>query len=264
MADSENGFNQTATTLSRNPLGIIALFIVLVYAFATLTISIPTTNLTTHDRSILVWFLVLFPVLVLLIFVYLVGWRTKTLYGPSDFADQKDWIALQVRTATSIAVSDAFAEANDGAVIPPDLRTIALKSANTVLDATSRAMAGGGRGGVRRLLWVDDHPTNNTGLVRAFEDLDIKVTVARSTDEALSILGGDRFAAIISDMGREGDPDAGHTLLKAVRERGLKMPFFIFASAAAAKRKDETLGLGGNGSTNRAQELFDLVSRALD
>lgn len=36
MSDSAKSFNETAVNLARNPLGIIALFIVLVYGFASL------------------------------------------------------------------------------------------------------------------------------------------------------------------------------------------------------------------------------------
>ena len=57
-------FGDTATRLAKNPLGIIALFIVLVYGFAALVTAFAGT-FATSERLPLIWFLVLFPVLVL-------------------------------------------------------------------------------------------------------------------------------------------------------------------------------------------------------
>lgn len=53
---------------------------------------------------------------------------------------------------------------------------------------------------------VDDRPDNNTYERDAFESVGITFTLARSTAEALQVLGKDRFAAIISDMGRAEGP----------------------------------------------------------
>ena len=57
-------FATTAKGLARNPLGIIALFIVLIYGFAALTLGF-NSRLEDAERVPLVWFLVLFPVAVL-------------------------------------------------------------------------------------------------------------------------------------------------------------------------------------------------------
>ena len=68
--DPTSSFDQTAKGLARNPLGIIALFIVLVYGFAAL-ITAFASSLTTAERLPLIWFLVIFPVLVLVAFSWL-------------------------------------------------------------------------------------------------------------------------------------------------------------------------------------------------
>jgi hypothetical protein len=96
MPDSEiNGFGRTAKSLSGSPLGIIALFIVLIYGFAALTLGISAKNLSAGLQIPLVWFLVLFPVVVLGVFAYLVINQHQKLYGPSDFTDQALFIQLQ-------------------------------------------------------------------------------------------------------------------------------------------------------------------------
>ena len=67
-------FGETARGLARRPLGIIALFIVLVYGLASLVTAF-AGSLTAAERLPLVYFLVIFPVLVLVIFTWLVRWR---------------------------------------------------------------------------------------------------------------------------------------------------------------------------------------------
>lgn len=73
-----------ARGLSRNPLGIIALFIVLIYGFAAITLGF-NDNLQPEDRRPLVWFLVLFPCAVLVLFGWLVSRHHEKLYSPSDY-----------------------------------------------------------------------------------------------------------------------------------------------------------------------------------
>ena len=50
------------------------------------------TTLTAAERILLVYFLVLFPVGVLLVFVYLVTCHIGKLYGPSDFQDENNFL----------------------------------------------------------------------------------------------------------------------------------------------------------------------------
>src|SRR5207237_3070984 len=64
MSDQIGSFGATAKGLARNPLGIIALFIVLVYGFASLVTAF-AGSFTAEERLPLIYFLVLFPVLVL-------------------------------------------------------------------------------------------------------------------------------------------------------------------------------------------------------
>lgn len=88
---SLDSFGQTATKLSQNPLGIIALFIVLVYGFASLVVGIGK-NLDARSISILVWFMVTFPVLVLIVFAWLVSQHSTKLYAPRDFKKDEHFL----------------------------------------------------------------------------------------------------------------------------------------------------------------------------
>jgi hypothetical protein len=91
-------FNKSARELSKNPLGIIALFIVLIYGMASIVV-LQGNHLTTYERNIFVWFLVTYPVLVLLAFVWLVSRHSSKLYAPRDFHDQEHWMQLQKERA---------------------------------------------------------------------------------------------------------------------------------------------------------------------
>lgn len=84
-------FSTAAKGLARNPLGIIALFIVLIYGFAALTLGI-NTALQSAERLPLVWFLVIFPLIVLLTFAWLVSMHHEKLYGPGDYKTDEGFL----------------------------------------------------------------------------------------------------------------------------------------------------------------------------
>ena len=80
---------QAAKDLTRNPLGVIGLFIVLVYGFACLVLSYGAGVLETHEKMPIIIFTVLFPLLILRVFYLLVTDHHKKLYAPSDYKDEK-------------------------------------------------------------------------------------------------------------------------------------------------------------------------------
>lgn len=85
-------FGKTASRLSRNPLGILALFLVLVYGFACIVVGFGSKSLNESERFPLIWFLVLFPILVLWVFYLLVTRHHRKLYAPVDFKDEKFFV----------------------------------------------------------------------------------------------------------------------------------------------------------------------------
>ena len=93
MVDSLSTFVKSAKDLSRNPLGIIALFIVLVYGFACLLFGFSANQLQSQEKLPLIWFVVLFPVLVLVLFGWLVSRHHNKLYAPSDYRDDKSFLS---------------------------------------------------------------------------------------------------------------------------------------------------------------------------
>ena len=103
-------FVRTGKGLSRNPLGIIALFIVLIYGFASLVVGV-RNDWCPDERQPIVWFLVIFPVVVLGVFSLLVIRHHGKLYAPEDFSDDVNFLRLaQERSEGRPGLSDRVGE----------------------------------------------------------------------------------------------------------------------------------------------------------
>ena len=96
MSGDLKAFGNTAKGLAKNPLGIIALFIVLVHVYPVIVTAF-SASLSESERLPLIWFLVLFPVLVLGVFSWLVSRYGGKLYAPSDYRDEENYIRMQLR-----------------------------------------------------------------------------------------------------------------------------------------------------------------------
>jgi CheY-like chemotaxis protein len=137
--------------------------------------------------------------------------------------------------------------------------------------ATSPALGAGIDGRLTRevldrktILWVDDNPDNNIAERRALGSYAMQFVLARSTAQAEGLLDpAAPFAAIISDMGREGDREAGLALLGRLRETGVETPYFMYTTRTIAT----TLGpvareRGARGITGDPDELVEMVVAA--
>ncbi len=255
MNDRAKNFNEAAATLARNPLGIIALFIVLVYGFASLVTAF-AGSFTPGERIPLVYFLIFFPILVLSVFAWLVSRHSGKLFAPSDFKNEDNYVKMQMSVVASLTA--ATAKQAESPTSEEQLRRIveAVRAAGPAAIATNERWR-------NRILWVDDRPENNDFERRAFETMGLSFEIALSTDEAFAILLNNKFAAIISDMGRREGPREGYVLLDRLRKEGDNTPLFFYASSNAPEHKRETHQHGGQGCTNNAQELFEMVTRAV-
>lgn len=90
MKNSLSEFGNSAKSLSKNPLGIIGLFLVLVYGVAALVCA--SVNLEVLDRRLLIFFLIIFPVLVLIVFYKLVTKHNNKLYAPTDYKNEDNYL----------------------------------------------------------------------------------------------------------------------------------------------------------------------------
>lgn len=77
---------------ARNPLGIIALFISLIYGMSALLLGTSVGDLQKDNEDLLVYFVVVFPVMVLIVFGWLVSRHHKKLYGPGDFQSDQGFL----------------------------------------------------------------------------------------------------------------------------------------------------------------------------
>lgn len=84
-------FNDDAMKLSRNPLGIIALFLVLIYSIASLTFLF-AKNLSDSLIPFFVIFILIYPIIVLAAFYRLVTNHHTKLYAPRDFTIPEHFI----------------------------------------------------------------------------------------------------------------------------------------------------------------------------
>lgn len=114
-----------------------------------------------------------------------------------------------------------------------------------------------------RVLWVDDRPDNNRYERQALEALGLRIDLSTSTDDALEEVRSKEYDLIISDMSRPPDDRAGYTLLKKLRDAGYSTPFIIYAGSRDPKHVQEARQRGALGTTNRPQELLEMVTRAL-
>ena len=80
--------------LVRNPLGIVALFISLIYGVASLLLGATASSLQPDERTPLIAFVTLFPLVVLGVFYLLVTQHHGKLYAPGDFKNDDSFLRI--------------------------------------------------------------------------------------------------------------------------------------------------------------------------
>ena len=111
----------------------------------------------------------------------------------------------------------------------------------------------------KRILWVDDNPSSIALEAQGFEALGATVIKRPDTEEALKVLGEERFDLVVSDMGRPPDVRAGYTLLGKMHQQGIRTPFLIYSSEKRPEHVQEASKLGAQGTTNDPEELLAMA-----
>lgn len=108
-----------------------------------------------------------------------------------------------------------------------------------------------------RVLWVDDHPENNSWERQAFEIFGTRFVMVETHAAAVRVAEQESFDAVISDIERDSGP-SGIETLAALRLSGPATPFIFYVGAL-------TPGLppGAFGITNDPEELLHLLLDAL-
>lgn len=118
-------------------------------------------------------------------------------------------------------------------------------------------------GTVARVLWVDDNPDNNKTEAEYFRRNNIAVYAVTSTADAMLLLSLYRYDAVISDMGRAGDPLSGLRLLQQMRQQNINTDFFMYSIMPSEEKQQLLTQYGGQGLATESEQLYQLVLAAL-
>jgi CheY-like chemotaxis protein len=194
-------------------------------------------------------------------------WRSKADLPITDAQIRSAVIDLSQKIAAAISRTevnsgDPKVRARDS--VPEAMRILEVKKAAEVVKDDEGPRIKFKEKTKRTILWVDDRPSNNVFERQAMQPYNIEFDLAKSTGEALAKLRRSTFDAIISDMGRPPDMQAGYTLLEALRQSGDTTPYFIYAGSDSPSHRKLARSKGAQWSTNRADVLIGKIIEALD
>lgn len=81
----------------------------------------------------------------------------------------------------------------------------------------------------RKVLWVDDYPTNNERLIKAYHGRGVAFDLVLDNDEAIGRLQRENYDLVITDMGRGSAKEAGLWLLRQLRRFPSPPPVIVFS-----------------------------------
>ncbi|BCI53937.1 hypothetical protein NIIDNTM18_32150 [Mycolicibacterium litorale] len=195
MEGDIKSFTDTATKLSRSPLGIIALFVVLVYGIAALAPALYASSLGDAEKLLLVIFIVAFPVIILGVFAWLVTAHNDKVYAPTEFLTLEDYLKFlearskldaekAAKTAASLSIATLKSSAGGQELQGSDIDQIVDVAVQAALPSVMKEDTDWHD----HILWVDDRPQANAHERRAFEAMGIRFSRVTNTQEALELL----------------------------------------------------------------------------
>lgn len=88
----------------------------------------------------------------------------------------------------------------------------------------------------RKVLWVDDYPSNNEAIIDLYRQQGVDFDLALNTAQALDYLAKEEYDLVISDIRRSSEPDAGVRMIREInRHFGSPPPILIFSSIQAVE-----------------------------
>lgn len=141
------------------------------------------------------------------------------------------------------------------------------QNAATISEKETKPSTGLGRRSAR-ILWVDDHPENNTLLVEQLTRANVLVEQVSDTDEAISRLATQQFDVVITDMRRTENgvstPDAGIRLIHHLKRVKPDLQVLIFCSVQAALRyADSGAAAGARITTSSETKLMAVLKKII-
>jgi CheY-like chemotaxis protein len=144
------------------------------------------------------------------------------------------------------------AEDNNVATSPGERRGVLRR-----LEHAAEYLTGG------RILWADDHPRGNSGLIRLFRSVGMEVETVLSTEQAMDRLRSRSYDILLTDLKRGGDAEAGNTLLRELTMTGIDIPAVVHS---ARVQIDPGVNRRAFATTNSTDEVvhyvIDLMERA--
>lgn len=118
-----------------NPLTTVAIFSGLAEAFATLAL----INIPPEIQSVFVYFVMAFPVLIVLLFFSVLNWNHSVLYAPSDFTDESMYLeSMRVRDTLRNAIVGSLSTqvSGDSVLTPKQIKEVS-ESIDKAIDEAS-------------------------------------------------------------------------------------------------------------------------------
>ncbi|MFC9854693.1 response regulator [Streptomyces prasinus] len=160
--------------------------------------------------------------------------------------------ALGIEVELAEELLDRAQEEKEAAVTPTAKR-VALGR----LEHAADALQGG------EMLWVDDHPEGNAPLVELFRKAGMRIDVAVSTEEAMPLFRRRPYDIIISDLDRDGDPQAGIKMLRLLEQHKVHVPVLIYTGMFDPERGvDRRIFAATTQPVDLVHYVIDLMERA--
>jgi CheY-like chemotaxis protein len=111
-----------------------------------------------------------------------------------------------------------------------------------------------------RVLWVDDHPENNSWERELFRSLGVVIVSVESTRSAVASTKAESFDVVISDTRRDSEPVDGIDGAMQVRDAMPALPIVFYIQDVTSSQIPEP----ASGITNEPNELLHLVLDRLE
>lgn len=245
----KNWLNQVRA-YSKTVLGIISLMVILDYTYIIGAI-VYGEVLGERNQFLLILFAVLFPLVLLAGLLWMIAKHPIQTIDVRNFKDEEIYLKV-LRMAVSI--SEKYKQHDEPSKTEVERREDVEESVCRVMRYVKNKLKE-----ERHILWVDDNPVNNTYERVALEQLGYRFTLASSTNDALLLICKNNYEAIISDMERQGDSDAGYLLLKQVRKQKMDIPYIIYTGWCTPESQNEAIYKGALGLTDNPEQLIELL-----
>lgn len=120
----------------------------------------------------------------------------------------------------------------------------------------------------KRILWVDDYPSNNAFIMENLKGRDFDVQISLSTEDAVAKFTALDHDLIITDLGRvEGqrdNPYAGLDLIKRIRQLNDSVPIMVFAGKRGVQMRDELIASGASEVTSSGIDVMKFINSHMD